>query len=316
MIKEKLISNINSIEHYPDPGAKRLRETLATKNNVSSNNIILTNGAAELIHIIGYQLQKQRVLILEPTFSEYYTTCTTFGCQVEQLLYEELHTNIEIFNRFPNVKAIFICNPSNPSGEILTNEQLELLIQEAEKNDAYIIIDEAFYDFLEDGFSYVHLIHRYPNMIILRSLTKMYGLAGLRIGYGIMSPKLVCQLSLFLPHWNVNSLAILAGEMIEDLDDFVQHTRAYVKKEREFVFSKLSQLGFEHSNSKVNYFLLRDPQYEDQKELLQFCMEKGIVPRHTYNFNTLEGKWLRFAIKKKEENQMLLGALTEWKRHN
>jgi threonine-phosphate decarboxylase len=312
-IRNELIIGIDKLEHYPDSTGIELKNEIAKKENISTEEVLLGNGAAEIITIIGRWLQGEQVLICQPTFSEYEASCLQNQCLVKYISLDELETPSNVFRRFHSVRVIFLCNPNNPTGETLEKDVILNLLREAKKTSTYVIIDEAFYDFLEDEHTYSIYLHQYSNLIILRSLTKMYAIAGLRLGYALMERNLQEKLSVFLPHWNVNSLALRTGRIALTLDEFKEETKKHILKEKKRLFHYFDQNGYQYSLSRVNYYLLRDPSMGEQTELLNYLTKQGIVPRHTFNFPGLNGRWLRFAIKTESENNRLMEVLQTWK---
>ena len=150
-------------------------------------------------------------------------------------------------------------------------------------------------------------------MVILRSLTKIFAIPGLRLGYLLADEALVQQLKVFKPHWSVNAIALSAGQLCIEEEKYVEETRVYISEQKQRLFAFFKEYGFEVSNSTINFYLLRDRGAEDASELMTFLLKKGIIPRHTYNFPGLDGKWLRFAIKSAEDNTELMGALRQWR---
>ncbi|MBM7649553.1 threonine-phosphate decarboxylase [Bacillus ectoiniformans] len=302
-------------EDYPDPEGASLKRLLAEKNGVNVDQIVLGNGAAEIIQFLGQYLRNKRAVIVQPAFAEYEAACQTYGCETQYV-----HVSIdnwelpidEIVEQASQIQAVFICSPNNPTGLSFQSKQLIELCHQLKTRQTLVVIDEAFYDFADRG-SLTSYLTDYPNLILLRSLTKMYAIAGLRIGYMLASKEITAEISRFLPHWNVNAVALQAAETaLKDLD-YVKHSRQMIQEERRQMYEFFTEQGFEYTRSEVNYYLMRDPEIEDQEPLFLFLLKKGIVLRHTYNYPGLEGRWLRAAVKLKAENNCLKEALSLWK---
>ncbi|MDQ0216419.1 threonine-phosphate decarboxylase [Oikeobacillus pervagus] len=316
IIKEKWPSWFQAITDYPDPNVTKLHHLISRKVGVSENQILIGNGAAELIQIIGQWLRGKKVLIIQPAFYEYEQACRAYDCQIDYFGLTEGDWSLPLQEIGPLLKAydaVFLCTPNNPTGVVFERKDIIQLIDQCHAHACTLIIDEAFYDFADDTTSYSKYVTNESNIILLRSLTKMYAVAGLRIGYMLASEAIIKQLAKFKPHWSVNALAMLAAETGLLDDPFVQMTRKKIHENRNEIFEFLNLYQYEYSPSKVNFYLLKDPRLQDQKPLLEFLLQKGIVLRHTYNFPSLEGRWLRVAIKKKEENAILLEALRQWR---
>jgi threonine-phosphate decarboxylase len=187
------------------------------------------------------------------------------------------------------------------------------LLQECTRQNCLLIVDEAFYDFVTDYEPLVPLLKESHQLIILRSLTKMFAIPGLRLGFAMGSKERIASLASYQSHWSVNGVALAAGVLCLEEEDYIKRTQQLITGERERMFSFYSENGFAYSPSKVNFYLLRDRTLEDQYPLFEYLLQKGIVPRHTYNFPGLEAKWLRFAVRSCAENDKLMEALAQWR---
>ncbi|WP_156289603.1 threonine-phosphate decarboxylase CobD [Oceanobacillus salinisoli] len=314
ILKKRWMNFYNEISDYPDPHALLLKEQIARITDVDSGSILIGNGGSELITLLGRMFSGKNVLIIEPAFSEYEKACRANDCHIYYHQLNELEWGLdeaEIAGKLRGMDAVFLCNPNNPTGIHYPYSSIVKLIAECEQRNVFLIIDEAFYDFLEDYVQITPLVKKYEHVIILRSMTKMFAIPGLRLGYMIASQNIIEKLTSYQPHWSVNIMAMLTGQVCLQDDNFVQNTIRYIRSERGKLFSFFHKEGYEVSPSQVNFYLLRDPLEEDQLSFFKFLIRKGIVPRHTFNFPGLEGKWLRFAIKSTEENNRLMEVLRE-----
>lgn len=317
-IKENWLSYFSEIEKYPDPKAMVVKETVAKQNGVERNQVVVGNGAAEIIFLLANRFREKHVLIVEPTFSEYRQACETYLCHVDSVTLSpdtnwELQPDL-IHEKLESSDLLFICNPNNPTGVQYPKERLEKIIKEAQLANVVVVIDEAFFDFSIHQESVVPLVHQYDNLVVLRSVTKMYAIAGLRLGYAIGSEKLVSSLTRWQHSWNTNQLAQQIGSRcLLDLQ-FAHNTAHYIAEERNQLKRKLEELEYSISFSSVNYYLLKEKSGDrDLLPLLTYLIEHRIIPRHTYNFRGLEGKYIRLAVKEQEENDKLLKVLESWK---
>ncbi|QOY35914.1 threonine-phosphate decarboxylase CobD [Anaerobacillus isosaccharinicus] len=307
---------LETITKYPDPTSEQLKILIAKKEGLTANELLVGNGAAQLIFLIAMYFQGKEVAIVEPTFSEYRDACKAFNCEVEGLVINKpWRLDVEdIYHRCKSKQLLFICNPNNPTGIAYSLEKLQNLIERLALLGVTVVIDEAFFDFQEEGNTLINLVQKHSNLIVLRSLTKMYGIAGLRLGFMAANPTLVRKISRLQNPWSVNGLAQQIGyECLKD-SCYVREVQEFMKSERGRVFPQLRQLGYEISNSKVNFYLLKErDKNEDCLPLIKFLIESGIIPRHTYNFSSLDGRYIRLAIKSVGENNRLLNALKRWK---
>lgn len=305
------------IQDYPDPKAEALKKKLAEVNHIDEQFLTIGNGAAELITLIAQLLRGKKIIIIQPAFSEYEKACQAQDCQI---YYHHLHEPDwelyldSLYPKLADCDALFLCNPNNPTGIVHEEKVVRKLIAACEKMNCLLIIDEAFYDFSPSQHSYIKETRKSDKLIILRSMTKMYRVAGLRLGYLIAQPEIVRQLNKLKPHWSINAIAMQAGETCLSDTQFVQETSKYIEQERERLFTFYENYDFIISHSKVNYYLLKDP-YANMQHLYTFLLKKGIVPRHTWNFPGLDGRWIRLAIKARKENDRLMEVLKEWRNH-
>lgn len=316
VIQQKWQSWFQEIEDYPDPFGNSLKSLISKKEGVEKKSILLGNGGAEMIQLLANFFRKKRVLLIQPTFSEYEKMCRAYDCDISYFTLKEPKWELVLDKLLPLLKqtdAIFLCHPNNPTGITYSKDFLVEITKACEANNCYLVIDEAFYDFMSQPITLAPYIKDFEHLIIIRSLTKMYAIAGLRLGYMLASSKVIEEVNRFQAHWSVNALALLAGEEVLLAKSYVTKTRDYFSKERERIFQLLRKSGYLLSNSNVNYYLLRDPLLENPLPLFKYLLKKGFVPRHTENYPGLNGRWLRFAIRKEEENNQLLEALIKWK---
>jgi threonine-phosphate decarboxylase len=318
-LKEKWNDFYQEITVYPDPFAEKLTCRISESEQIPNDSILIGNGGAELITIVARYLTGKKVLVVEPTFSEYEKACRANHCEIHYHQLKEPNFALSIDElrlSLHSVDAVFLCNPNNPTGIQYPVSTILSIIEECEKQNCFVILDEAFYDFLLDYHSCIPYINKFQNLIIIRSMTKMFAIPGLRLGYVAANPDIIAELGRLQPHWSINTIALLAGELCLQNKEFIKQTQVYIWKERERLFAFFDQNNFEHTPSQVNFYLLRDPILKDQFSFFEFLLDKGIIPRHTFNFPGLEGNWHRFAIKSKQENSALMEGLLEWRQHH
>lgn len=314
-LKEHWSEFFQGIIQYPDPHAAGLKEGLARREGIAAEQILIGNGGAELISLLGRMLAGKRVLLVEPAFSEYEQACLVNNCQIEYFtLGEGWVLNLTVLKeRLPDVDAVFLCNPNNPTGVYFSRNFVKELLEECEKQNCLLIVDEAFYDFVEEYEALVPLLKESEQLLIIRSLTKMFAIPSLRLGYAMGSKERMESLAAYQSHWSVNGVALAAGTLCLEEDHYIKRTKSLIAEERERLFAFFKKHRFAFSPSKVNFYLLQDMELSDQYPLFAYLLQKGIVPRHTFNFPGLEAKWLRFAVRGRAENDTLMEALAEWR---
>ncbi|WP_404405448.1 pyridoxal phosphate-dependent aminotransferase [Jeotgalibacillus malaysiensis] len=316
LLKERWDHWYNAISSYPDPEGRNLKILIAKKHQVSESQVLLGNGASELMMTALRKFQGKTVGVIHPAFSEYERviqangalthpiyTKETMGFQPDD---EEIHTFLSKAER-----ALFICNPNNPTGIRLERGTLLAWLETAEKTGSTLLLDEAFIDMAGEQYSLADYIGS-PSLIIFRSMTKMYSIAGLRLGYLLGDEETIKEIGQWLPHWNVNQIALLAGETVLQDQHYTDEVRSFIRKERSRFTVALHDLGFKISNSAANYVCIQPPDPQQTEALWQFLLRKGLVLRHTYNYRGLNGDWLRVGMKLPEQNQKLVEAITLW----
>ncbi len=315
-VKENWLSWLTAASHYPDPNGVRLKKLIVEKHHVRENQILLGNGAAELMMTVLRLFRNREVGVIHPAFSEYERVIMANGAEAVPFYTSQENgwlpdsTDIHAFLSKPD-RAIFICNPNNPTGVRIPERLLLDWLETAEKSGSTILLDEAFIDMAGEEFS---LSDQTGNaaLIIFRSMTKMYSLAGLRLGYLLAEEAVIQKVSDWVPHWNVNAIALLAGEEVLKDEEYTGKVREETRAERHRLQQALRDMGFQITQSEANYVLLQPPDPDHTENLWRSLLEHGLVLRHTWNYQQLDGQWLRAGIKTAEQNTKLLEALSTW----
>jgi threonine-phosphate decarboxylase len=303
---------------YPDPQCRELRAALEKHHRIGADRIVCGNGAADLIYrIVGF-LKPKRALITAPTFSEYEKALEEGGAAVDRffLSYPDFMISEEILPRInADTGLLFLCNPNNPTGRLIPRELRDRLIRRCTGTGTILVIDECFNDFLDDpqAHSSVRFLEGTAGLIILRAFTKLYAMAGLRLGYALFgSPALARSIAGTGQPWSVSSAAQTAGLRALEETAYVEEVRALVRKERPLMKAALSALGFEVLGGEANYLFFRLPGGTGAPTgpgLFQALRDRGILIRSCANYPGLDDSYYRIAIRRPEENQRLLAAL-------
>jgi len=318
-LREELLSFFDSCQVYPDPTYLRPRQAIADHESLDVEQVLLTNGGAEAIFLVAKYLEQKKALIIQPTFSEYEQACRHYHLGVEYLTLDandDFCLPVEqIRLRMPQIDALFLCRPNNPTGTVIPEEEMSLILEEALSNQVIVIVDEAFADFFPPNIRpLTSWIQRFPNLILLRSLTKLYTIPGMRVGYLLGKREIVKQISKYQMPWSVNAFAAgIIPRLLED-KEFVHATVTWLQTEWSFLKDQYDQLAFYYSPTCVNFYLLRDQLYPDKtQELYLYLLQEGVLARHTTTFYSLEGDYLRLAVRSRAENSQLLVALKKWR---
>jgi len=314
-VKKVIINNLNCISHYPDPECKELKKEISRYLRINYDNIIIGNGSIELIYLLVRILLPKKALLLIPAFSEYQRALINENCEIKFLKLEEKENfkpDIKLIEKtIEKVNLFFLANPNNPTGVIIPREELLPLVDKASKKHTTIILDEAFIEFKERE-SLVKEATSSDHLFILRSFTKFFGLAGLRIGYGIGSKERIERLNRVKEPWTVNVLAQMAAKEVIQDTEYINKTHQWINKERNFLFKHLLKIkGLKPYSSEANFILIKIEKKLSSTKLQEELAKKGIIIRDCANFRGLNHKFIRVAIRTRYENMKLIKALKE-----
>jgi L-threonine-O-3-phosphate decarboxylase len=308
-------SHLSELNHYPDPEYTELRQAIGNFHQLSPDWILAGNGVAELLTWVGRDLSQLKATVLfTPAFTDYDRALAAYDCQVERyplilpsanMQQMQIPSLTQVTN--PQAKGILINNPHNPTGYLFTKDNLLTYLEQF----ALVVIDEAFMDFLppEQQQSLIDLVPSYPNLVILRSLTKFYSLPGLRLGYAIAHPQILQRWQAWRDPWCVNALAVAAGIAVLSDQEFQQQTWTWLKTARAQLFTGLAAIsGLQPLTNAANYLLVQTEIAGSilQKELLQ---KEQILIRDCLSFSELGDRYFRVAVRLEHENQKLINAL-------
>lgn len=275
---------------YPESSGIELRNKLAKKFRINPDWIILGNGSDEIIELLGkaFLNNSDEIIVSKHAFIRYAMAGWLMGCSVKSIPMQEYRHNLEAMSAAitPRTKIIFIANPNNPTGTYVEEKGLKLFLKKVAEN-ILVVIDEAYYEYACPEPDYpdtTEYLSDYKNLIVLRTFSKIYALAGLRIGYGIATPKIIEYLDRIRPPFNVNTLAQVAA--IASLDDKKQITAAQlmVKNGKQYLYPELSGMGLEYIPSAANFVLINIGR--PSKEVFEALLKEGIIvrPMEEYDF--------------------------------
>ncbi len=319
-VVEVLRNSIYQICRYPDTESRYFKRKLADKLNLSYENIIAGNGSNELIYLLFRAYPESRVLIINPTYSEYERGARSGGANIEYLLLkwqDSFFLDKKILvQKASNCDFVFLCNPNNPTGHLI-ERSFVIEILNSLPNTKFVI-DEAFMDFVDDCSNYqlVSEVKNFPNLIVLKSMTKIFAIPGLRLGYLTTDAETIKRINQIREPWSVNILAQIAGENLLEQEDYIDNTIKLINKERSFLINELSKFDWlEVYPSSANFLLLRIcAESLDSSSLSAILMKHGIAIRNCENYIGLNEKFFRIAVKNHDENQKLVQLLREIER--
>ena len=309
-VKQAIISHIPAYACYPDPFCRALRSALAARNGMEPSAVLCGNGAAELIFALCACVRPRRALTLAPTFSEYERAVSLFGGEIcEHLLLESEGFDLteSILEKItPETDILFLCNPNNPTGQLIDPALLSKIAEICRDNGTLLVIDECFIDFTR-GNSILPQLGKYPNLLIIRAFTKIYAMAGVRLGtLYCADERLLSRIADFSPAWNVSGIAQAAGIAALKETGWIEKTRWLVENERAFMAEALRSLGLTAYQSDSNFLLLKS-----EKPLYEPLRARGLLVRSCANFTGLDERHIRIGMKTHEKNMALLRAVSE-----
>jgi len=316
-IRQALYASLESIVHYPDATGYDLKQAISQHYQIKGEQITLGNGAVELMYILCHMLKPKKVLVTAPTFSEYEEATLASGARIEYLyLHADTNFTIDIkalIEQLANIDIVFICNPNNPTGTLLTRAQMEKLLMAAQAQNSYVVVDESFIDFLprDDVYTSRPLLAQYANLIIVHSLTKFYAIPGLRLGFALANPELTNRLHQGKDPWNVNTLAQKAGVAALQDHAYQQLSKDFMGKVNlELYDSLLSIPGLKPYLPSVNFILINIAGTRmSGEELGKALAAHNILIRDCSNYPGLSSDYIRIAVKRPEQNNILIAAL-------
>ena len=346
-LKKRITENLEILERYPDPDYVELREKLAHLNKVDMSDIVLGNGATEIIFLFMKVINPKKILIVSPTFGEYERavkateisgdTVSLSSSNGDNKNIENKKIEIEYFElkesddfklNIGNLKnelenkydLLIICNPNNPTGKFLKLAQTEEILKECNKYDTKLFIDEAFIEFLADGMkeSIINTEENKKNLFVTRAFTKFFAIPGLRLGYGMYFDKeLEKKISEKKEPWSVNNFAEMAGSTVLDDAEYIEKTLKWIAEEKKYMYEKLNEIsGMKVYETEVNFITgkIDEKLFSEGvnvKILREKMLEQGILIRDASNFKFLDERFFRLAIKDRASNERVIEAMKE-----
>ncbi len=314
-VKDAIKDELDNMVNYPDPDTRALRQKIAAHHGIDPGNILCGNGSTELIYLVAGAFAPEKALITAPAFSEYGRAVARAGRSKQAGGVEELYLRREenfsvrvdeFIDAMQGADMAFLCNPNNPAGSLLRRDKVLEIAEAAREGECLLIIDEAFIDF-SPGASVVDAVRNNPYLAVLRSMTKFYALAGLRIGYGIFHKDIVKTIKEYKEPWTVNNLAQKAAIAALDDGPYADATFRLIETEKAYMAKGLQLAGIEFFPSAANYYLLKTGK---AAEIIKDLRKIGILVRDCSNFKGLDGSYIRVAVKSHRDNEMLLKELS------
>jgi threonine-phosphate decarboxylase len=303
------------IAHYPPPYPDDLAARLAQRHRVAPDNVVVGNGSTQLIHLLARTLRPRRPLVVIPTFSEIANamivagaapgaipTCCESGFAIEV---EQAQCTLE-----KSADAIFIGRPNSPTGAMLSNGDAAEIAARCSRRGCWCVFDEAFIDFAGEEYSAIRLAADNPHVIVLRSLTKMFSIPGLRLGYLVAGRDVARRLREAIEPWSVNVVAERVGHACLDVaEEFAGQSRALIATERAYLFCALNSIeGIRVFVSSANFLMLEVAEAGRAIGFAQHMLSRGIAVRDLRDLPGCGAGMYRIAVRLREENEQLIAA--------
>lgn len=316
---EAVKQNARLIKFYPDPNPVEFKSAIAryVGNNVKTENILLGNGSIELIYMITELLSKPfKAVIPVPSFSEYEKAALRLGGEIQ---FVKLPQNFSLemdkikASVTTDTKIMCICNPHSPSGTLYSKEEVIELVEFCQKKDIIFSIDENYIEFAEAGEvnTVAGMVKEYENLFVIRSVTKFYGMAGLRFGYAVAAEPLIEKLETVRQPWSINALASIATLAAFSDTEFIENTKQTIKKERANLSKKLGEIeGLQVYPSTTNFLLVKIKNRKiNSTKLKELLAKEHILIRDCCTFVGLDDSYVRVTVRSAKDNQRLVDTI-------
>lgn len=309
-VRKAIARAAESVNRYPDGGCYYLRQALARRLKVDPRQFIFGNGSDELIVLAARALVKagDEVVLAKPSFLIYSIASRIAGAKLREIPLNNFHYDLPAMQKAVTKKTriVFLGNPDNPAGTYLTQAGVEGLLKNI-PSDVLVFVDEAYFEYVHAG-DYADspgLLKKYPNVMVTRTFSKMYGLAGLRIGYGMARVELIDYLDRLREPFNVNAVAQAAALACLKDQAYYRRLAADVEVQKQYLYRELARMGIRHEISCANFVLVASPL--PATEMTRKLTRLGVIVRDM-TFWGMEG-YVRVSIGAAAENKKFVRAL-------
>lgn len=310
--KKAVIENFETLEKYPDIDYVELRTAIGNYNNCHIDNVVVGNGATEVLFLYMKAVKAKKVLIIAPTFAEYERAARAAGRDVKFFpLSKDFSLNENMLLDFiTDEDVVVMCNPNNPTGKFQNLEKIKKLADFLERKNKKLFIDEAFIEFVDNWKDKTAFLLKHKNVFILRALTKFFALPGVRLGYGLTYDEAILnEIKNIREPWSVNGVAEIAGKTMLLDTLYIHETENWIKKEKLWFYEELCKIdNIEVTPTETNFILVKLLN-DNAKSFRKKMIENGVLVRDASNFMFLDESYIRLAIKDRKKNKQVLEAL-------
>jgi histidinol-phosphate aminotransferase len=307
--RQAMIETIERAHFYPDGGGYYLREAIAEQVGLAMANVILGNGSNEIIEFLGhaYLQPGDEVVVARHSFAVYRLMAQLFGAKVVDVADPDFVADLDAMLAAitPKTKEVFIANPNNPTGTMVFQAEIDRFMERVPEH-VMVVFDEAYYEFLDEAPDVIKYVRSGRNVVVLRTFSKIQGLANLRIGYGLAAPEIIEVLQKARQPFNANGIA-QAGALAGLRDEaHMDATRRVTHEGRDFLQSEFLEMGLEFVPSHANFVLVR---VGDGKKVFDALLRRGIIVRAMGSYGLPE--WIRVSVGTMPQNKVFIAALRE-----
>lgn len=312
LVRQALEEAMAELYLYPDGASRLLKEEIAKHYGISPERVIVSNGSDELVSLIcrAYLVPGAETIMATPTFPRYKTNAEVEGAKVIEVPLKEGRCDLEAMLAAitPQTRIIWICSPNNPTGSIVTREEFTSFMEQVPP-EVLVVSDEAYYEYVThpEYPDTLSMQERWPNLLIMRTFSKAYGLAALRIGYGITAPQVIDPLNRVREPFNVNHLAQVAAAAALKDQEFIARCREMNRQGMAQVQDGIQKMGLWAYPSEANFLLIHLNQNADV--VFEALLRKGIIVRSGVALGFPEA--MRVTVGTREQNEAFLRALQE-----
>ena len=310
--KKAVIENFETLEKYPDIDYVELRTAIGNYNNCHIDNVVVGNGATEVLFLYMKAVKAKKVLIIAPTFAEYERAARAAGRDVKFFpLSKDFSLNENMLLDFiTDEDVVVMCNPNNPTGKFQNLEKIKKLADFLERKNKKLFIDEALIEFVDNWKDKTAFLLKHKNVFILRALTKFFALPGVRLGYGLTYDEAILnEIKNIREPWSVNGVAEIAGKTMLLDTLYIHETENWIKKEKLWFYEELCKIdNIEVTPTETNFILVKLLN-DNAKSFRKKMIENGVLVRDASNFMFLDESYIRLAIKDRKKNEQVLEAL-------
>lgn len=312
-IKKAMVDAIEGTINYPDPDCTALREAIGRQDSVEPDCVTCGNGGADLLYRLAFGLKPKKVLLPVPAFVEYEEAMTAAGARmVYETMDEDFHIREDMTERITeDTDLVILCNPNNPTGLLTPRRQVLAVLERAKEMHCRVLVDECFLEICreEEQYTVKSYLKEYPNLMILKSFTKLYAIPGVRLGYLLCADReVIAQVNRAGQAWSVSHIAQCAGVAALSHPEYKAAVIDAVEKECIYMKKEMANLPLTLYDGRANYLFFRTPGVTDLDRRLE---SRGIMIRNCSNYVNLGNDYWRIAVKTHEENVILLRELRQ-----